>query len=155
MAIREVPPTRVHRHTELLVFAADSASILSGYIVSPGAVFGTSSSPVRRDSTLLAGVYTAILGQGIQIGEGTNRSPTVHINDLADLALLVLQRALSPASAKDTTYAKYYFAATGEAEQRGLARSVVKALHALGKRENDEIKIVSITEAQALNPHAP
>ena len=110
---------------------------------------------MRRDSTLVAGIYIATFGQGFQIGEGTNRSPTVHINDLADLALLVLQRALSPASAKDTTYAKYYFAATGEVEQKGLARSVVKALHALGKRETDEIKVISLAEVEGVNPYAP
>ena len=124
-------------------------------MISPGAVFGTSSSPVRRDSTMLAALYTATLGQGIQIGEGTNRTPTVHINDLADLALLVLQRALSPASAKDTTHAKYYFAVSGEVEQRDMVKSVVKALHALGKRETDEIKIVSLAEVEGVNPYAP
>ena len=115
-------------------------------------MYGKGSGPVRRDSTLLAGLYLGTFGQGIQIGEGTNRWATVHVLDLADLALLILQHALSPASESDGTYAKYYFGATGEYSQKPLVRSVVKALHALGKRENEEVRIVNRTEAQAIHP---
>ena len=153
-AIRDIPSTRFHRNTELLVFGADAAGLLSGFILCPAAVFGKGSGPVRRDSTLLAGLYIGTFGQGIQIGEGTSLFSTVHVIDLADLALLILQHALSPSSESDGTYAKYYFGATGEVEQKALARSIVKALHTLGKRETDEVRIVSATEARAIHPWA-
>jgi nucleoside-diphosphate-sugar epimerase len=152
-AIRDIPSNRAHRHVELAVFAADTAGTISGYILSPGAVFGTSSSPVRRDSTFLAGIYMATFGRGLQIGEGTNRSPTVHVDDLGDFALLVLQHALSSSSEAEGAYAKYYFVASAEVEQRELARSVIKSLDTLGK-DTDEVKIVSLAEAESLNPYA-
>jgi len=109
---------------------------------------------VRRDSTLVAGIYIATFGQGFQIGEGTNRTPTVHIDDLADLAVLILHHALSMMSTIEGTYTKYYFASSGEVEQRALATSVIKALVTLGKRETDEVKTVSFAEAEILHPWA-
>ncbi|KAH7097024.1 hypothetical protein BKA62DRAFT_624379 [Auriculariales sp. MPI-PUGE-AT-0066] len=146
-ALRAIPPTAINREIELRVYEADAAQHIDGYQICPGGVWGTSpDAPVRKDSVRLLQMYRAVFGKGLVIGSGTNRMATVHVADLADLAVLVLRRALS--GAKASSYGKYYFAATSEVQQRDVAAVVVKALVQLDELDVDVgVKNVSVEEA--------
>ncbi|KAH7097011.1 hypothetical protein BKA62DRAFT_820141 [Auriculariales sp. MPI-PUGE-AT-0066] len=163
-ALRAVPATAVHRHVENrsavlvqtleAIFEADAAKDIEGYQLSPSAVWGKSNGPVRKDGTLVLQTYLSVFGKGVTVGPGSNRMPTVHIDDLADLAVLILKRALSGVDADGSPYAKYYFGESRVEQQKDLAAGCVKALVQLGKLENDQIKTVSVEEASAYFKYA-
>ncbi|KAH7097017.1 hypothetical protein BKA62DRAFT_717841 [Auriculariales sp. MPI-PUGE-AT-0066] len=153
-ALRAIPPTAVHRHTELKVYEADAAGHIDGYQICPGAVWGSSPGPVRKDSVLLMQTYLSVFGKGLVIEQGTNRMPTVHVEDLADLVVLVLRRAVSGVDTDASAYAKYYFASTREEQQKDLAAATVGALVKLGKLDHDEVKNVGAEEASTYFKYA-
>ncbi|KAH7097021.1 hypothetical protein BKA62DRAFT_820166 [Auriculariales sp. MPI-PUGE-AT-0066] len=153
-ALRAVPPTAFHRSNELKVYEADAAKDIYGYLICPGWVWGISPGPVRKNNTGMLQTYTSVFGKGVFIGQGTNRLATIHIDDLAELVVLILRRALSGVDAEVSSYEKYYFAATREEQQKDIATAFAKAQVQLGNLDSDEIKSVSAEEANTYFPFA-
>jgi nucleoside-diphosphate-sugar epimerase len=66
-------------------------------------------------------------GAGVYIGQGINRWSNVHIDDLADLYLLALEKAPS---------ASFFFAENGEESYKRIAESISNSLGFGGKTES-------------------
>ena len=66
-------------------------------------------------------------GAGVYVGRGINRWSNVHIDDLIDLYLLVLEKAPSGA---------FFFAENGEESYKRIAESISKSLGFGGKTES-------------------
>ncbi|KAH7097019.1 hypothetical protein BKA62DRAFT_717854 [Auriculariales sp. MPI-PUGE-AT-0066] len=153
-ALQAVPPTAFHRSTELKVLEADAAKDIYGYLVCPGWVWGISPGPVRKDSINMLQTFASVFGKGLYIGQGTNLFAMVHVEDVAELVVLILRRALSGVDAEVSSYKKYYFAATREEQQKDIAVAVVKGMVQLGKLDTDELKSVSVEEVSKLQQFA-
>jgi len=134
-SIRSIPPAALHRNVDDLIFEADKAGKVNGYIIAPGTVFGTGSGPCKRVTL----IYTSFVQiaklhrEVIVVGKGTNTWNEIHINDLTDLLLRVIDRALSAKDPAGTSpYEKFYWAASRSFVMGDMLRSVAKALHAHG-----------------------
>lgn len=132
------------------VFKADSEGLISGYIICPPAIYGTGTGPGHKSTAQVSIVVrdalqrkrAAYVGPGENIWDfvrlsrpGSHRvlttSVQVHIEDVADLYVLVAKRALGPDAAKDTTpYSKFYFVNAARLSWGDVARQVGDILFA-------------------------
>ncbi|MBB3131897.1 nucleoside-diphosphate-sugar epimerase [Paenibacillus rhizosphaerae] len=118
---RDLEPIRINE----LVRKAGVEQGVRGIVIVPSMVYGTSLG-LPRDSIQLPMLIhkSKELGAGVYIGQGRNRWSNVHIQDLAQLYLLALDKAPS---------ASYFFAENGEESFGDLARYVSNALGFAGK----------------------
>ncbi|KZV83709.1 NAD(P)-binding protein [Exidia glandulosa HHB12029] len=148
--IKSIPADAIHRKTDELVFAADKAGDVSGYIVAPGAIFGEGSGPVKRLSVMFmlwAGLG-ATFKKPIIIGDGSNIANSVHIDDLVDLYIIVLKRALAGTDGAGVSpYAKFYNGVSGEIVEREIMTRVAKTLF-----KTDKLEQISFGEASQAFP---
>ena len=76
----------------------------------------------------------------------------VHIDDLVDLFLLVLDHAFSGKDEGVSPYAKMYIAVSREITQREMAEETTKVLYAKGVLATDKLEQISLQEATKLHP---
>jgi nucleoside-diphosphate-sugar epimerase len=115
-----VPPAKQHRHDiDLMVLRAAGSGVRSA-VICPSKIYGTGrgANPHSVQIPFLAD-NARRLGFVQVIGQGVNRWSNVHIDDLADLYLLVLAKA--PAGA-------FYFAESGEASFGEIGSAIAARL---------------------------
>ncbi|ADM72652.1 hypothetical protein GMA19_04896 [Paenibacillus polymyxa E681] len=118
---RDLEPIRINE----LVRKAGVEQEVRGIVIVPSMVYGTSLGLPRESIQLpLIIKKSKEIGAGTYIGKGRNRWSNVHIQDLAQLYLLALEKAPS---------ASYFFAENGEEAFKDLARYVSEALGYEGK----------------------
>lgn len=119
--VRDLEPIRINE----LVRKAGVEQGVRGIVIVPSMVYGTSLGLPRESIQLpLIVKKSKEIGAGAYIGKGRNRWSNVHIQDLAQLYLLALEKAPS---------ASYFFAENGEEAFKDLARYVSEALGYEGK----------------------
>lgn len=71
----------------------------------------------------------------------------MHIDDIVDLYILVLRRALAEQDEGASAYSKFYIAGTREVVQRDLLSAIAKVLHAKGIFATSELESISFADA--------
>ncbi|KAG7096106.1 hypothetical protein E1B28_006782 [Marasmius oreades] len=137
-----IHPEAIHRPAELKVLAADQEGYVKTYIVSPSIIYGIARNPlVEAGIANAATVLFKMLvppavkrGAGIFVLDGKNRWPNVHIDELADLYVLLFNAVLT----KDISHGKggYFFANADEHEYCDLYNRISQVLFELGKIRN-------------------
>ncbi|KAA1475304.1 NAD(P)-binding protein [Dentipellis sp. KUC8613] len=145
--IESLPDTQVHRNVDLAVVAADKAGYARTYIILPAMIYGLATGKlvdagiVNRRSIQVPAIIKASLarGQGGVVGEGKNFWTNVHIDDTAQLFMLVFNAALAH-SEHPTPHGRegYFFAENGEHQLVDVSRAIAKAMYELGKGETPE-----------------
>ncbi len=94
----EIPSYAPHRFVDLEVFAAARSGLVKTYLVVPPTVFGLGLGPFaeRRMSIQIPRLihHTLLRRQAMYVGSGENVWPNVHVADLAELYLLIMEAAL-------------------------------------------------------------
>ncbi|KZV99287.1 NAD(P)-binding protein [Exidia glandulosa HHB12029] len=154
--IASVAPTALHRNVDDLIFEADRAGHLLGYIVAPSGIWGPGSGPVKRTS-IISGAYFGLaqaFKRGIVIGDGSNNMPTVHINDAVSLYLLLLERGLAGKDLTASPFAKFYIASTYEQQSKDVLQAIANFFHKKGLYQSTQLESLSVAEATKLHPWA-
>lgn len=129
---------------------------MNAYIIAPSTIYGTGRGPVRNISQQIPNIIRVTLkrGRGFVIGVGSNIWPGVHIDDLADLYELVLQKALSEDAVgkKESPYARFYFGMTHEFCYGNVEMRIAEILHAKGKIAHKATDDITFQEAVKLEP---
>ncbi|KAI0358320.1 NAD-P-binding protein [Trametes cingulata] len=146
--IESLPPTAIHRPVDLLVIAADDEGYVRSHIIAPAVVYGVASGPLF-DEGIPANQHTVItqmlvrsaLDRGSMgvLGKGISRWGDVHIDDTADLHILLLDALLSTPEKVSHGRNGWFFAANGEHSMRELHEAVAEALFSLGRIKNKEL----------------
>jgi nucleoside-diphosphate-sugar epimerase len=142
--LKAIPDDAPHRPMELAALAADEAGYVRTYIVMPPVVYGIASGPLfdvkiaNRHSILLPIVINSAIErkQAGMFGAGRNVWPLVHVNDMADLYVLVFNSILSasePQQAPGHGWEGFYFAENGSFVFRDLSLAIGQALEKMGK----------------------
>ncbi|KZW01988.1 NAD(P)-binding protein [Exidia glandulosa HHB12029] len=154
--IRSIPEDKPHRDVDLTIFRAGEEGYVNAYIIAPSTIYATGKGPVRNISQQIPNIvrWTLKRGKGFVIGEGTNIWPGVHIDDLADLYALVLQKALKEdaVSSKESPFARFYFGTACEFNYGDVEKRVAEILHKKGKISQKDADPVSLKEAIAFEP---
>ncbi|KAJ7138927.1 hypothetical protein C8R46DRAFT_921747, partial [Mycena filopes] len=142
--IRAIPTTYVHRESDELISEASVEGYVRGYVVMPPLIYGRGTGPFSRSSVQIPALIRAALklGQSIHVGPGRSMWNGVHVQDLVDLYLLLIDDALTGHPKAPTGQECFYFCATDTYSWRQLASAIGQRLHAKGK--------ISTPEARAL-----
>ncbi|CAG8957874.1 hypothetical protein HYFRA_00000214 [Hymenoscyphus fraxineus] len=158
--LTSMPVTAVHRLEDKLVF--DAHEYVNVAIISPVMVYGLSPSADHHLPLIYPHLLRAFrsLNSGFTISSGSNIWGHIHVNDLAEIYLILLSRALeslgmetgraAPSESSKTEVwgpEAYYFASSNEVSFLGFQRSMVRALKKLGVLGNDVIAQIDIETA--------
>lgn len=146
--IRAIPTTYVHRGTDIEVQNPSDAGKLKGYIVMPPLIYGRGTGPFSRTSVQIPALIrgTLKLGQAPYIGKGLGMWNGVHVQDLVDLYMMLMEDGLSGSPKAPTGAEGYYFCATDTYQWKELAAEVGKRLHAKGAISTPEARTVTAEE---------
>ncbi|KAI0648487.1 NAD-P-binding protein [Trametes meyenii] len=145
--IEALPSTALHRPVDLLVVAADIAGYARTHIVLPSFVYGVGKGPlydagVANPQTALIPMHVraALLRGNVGImGKGLSRWASVHIQDMADMYIRMLDALLTNPDNVSHGREGYFFAENGENSTAEMLRVISNALFALGRVTNPEL----------------
>ncbi|KAI0351703.1 NAD-P-binding protein [Trametes cingulata] len=145
--IESLPPTAIHRPVDLLIIAADEEGYVRSHIVAPAVVFGIASGPlfdagISNPHTVITPllVHSALERGSVGVlGKGVSRWGDVHIDDTADLYILLLDALLSKPEKVSHGRNGWFFAANGEHSIRELHEAVAQMLFSLGRVKTTEL----------------
>ncbi|KAF8149876.1 hypothetical protein B0H34DRAFT_678825 [Crassisporium funariophilum] len=141
--IESLPDTQLHRNVDLELVRADKEGYIKSYIVIPSTIYGIASGELvekgiqNAHSIQVPELIRAALarGEGGTVGAGKNFWPNVHINDVADLYIVLYDSILSnPATGHGRE--GYYFGENGEHTLYDVGKAIGEAVVAIGKGKN-------------------
>ncbi|KAH9902739.1 NAD-P-binding protein [Cubamyces lactineus] len=144
--IGSLPDTAFHRNVDLAIIDADNQGYLRALIVSPPLIFGMASGPLFEDGfsnrhsiQLPLLIKTSLArGQAGMVGEGKSIWNHVHVNDVADFYLVLLDRVLENPGEIPHGREGFYILEVGEHSWYDLGKGVAKAFSDLGLSKSDE-----------------
>lgn len=132
-----IPDSAWHRNVDNLVYEAGKSGLVDTFIICPPLIYGTSSGPVRQDSRQVPGLIRLAIARGkaAYVGKGLNIWNNVHVEDLADLYVLIMEKALEGVAPKNDE--GYYFAESSSSNFKDLVEQIAKVLLRLGVTKDD------------------
>jgi len=142
----QLPPTAPHRDVDLEIIQADKEGYVKGYIVAPSLIYGIASGKFvdaglqNKHSIAIPLLVAASLGRGQAgiVGKGVNIWPNVHIDEVADLYIILFNAIHDNPDKVGHGRDGYYFGENGEHVLYDVSREVGRALVALGKSSSEE-----------------
>jgi nucleoside-diphosphate-sugar epimerase len=162
--INSLPDERIHRNVDLLIInAAHVNPLLKSVIILPPVVHGTGTGPFGRDTMVPSLLIRTALKRGkVQmIGPGESAWNSVHIADLVDAYIILLDQLLAAygPDAKHSPYLTtgnegYYFAEDGLYSGQQVFEKIGEVLYKKGILKSP--KVTSFTDDEvASNPFGP
>jgi len=125
--IHSFPLTQPHRDVDSYIF--DNCQGFESIIVCPPTIYGLGTGPFKHLSVQIPMLIKAYIkyGYAATIGKGLNVWNNVHIEDLADFYLLLLEKALSGKAS--TGREGWYFCESGENYLKDVVAEIGKSLY--------------------------
>ncbi|KAF1984189.1 NAD(P)-binding protein [Aulographum hederae CBS 113979] len=158
-AITSLPDDAPHRITDKIVLAAaaEHGDKIKTAIMCPPDIYGAGRGPGKKQSVYLP-VYLMEIKQTrapFFTGSGGNTRSWVHISDLMNLYMKVVEAAAEGGGKAHWGKEGYYFASTQEVSQIDVARVAGKILMEDGLPINPEPKCLSLEEIAKKVSHVP
>ncbi|KAJ7494663.1 hypothetical protein B0H11DRAFT_2002881 [Mycena galericulata] len=141
--LETLPPTQPHRNVDLALVEADSRGYVKTYIILPSTIYGMASGPLvehglqnPRSKQIPRLVDVSLeRGQGGMVGKGKNWWGNVHIDDVADLYLLIFNLLTKASPPPDFAHGRagFYFGENGEHRLYAVGEAIAKVLSGMGK----------------------
>ncbi|KAF2097818.1 NAD(P)-binding protein [Rhizodiscina lignyota] len=155
--IYDLPPEAAHHTIDQWFMDADN-DIVKTAIICPPDIYGEGTGIGNRATFLVPRYVEALLEhkEAFYLGEGNNIRAVTHIDDVVNLFILILEKAIEGGSGADWGREGFYFAVSDSVRWRDAA----EAIAALGRKQGflpRDAKAVSWTKDQvaALLPDAP
>ncbi|KAF9512445.1 hypothetical protein BS47DRAFT_1345371 [Hydnum rufescens UP504] len=133
--IKAINIKQPHRQIDLAILDSAKNNKFISYIIAPSIIYGVAHGNPGNKITVIqpAMIRLAIQRrQAVYGGKGTNRWNVVHITDLANLYLLVCEKALSERSTghiPPDPFERFYFGAVDSASFHDFARLIAPLLY--------------------------
>lgn len=119
---------------------------LKAYLVTPSTIFGVPTTPLvnagiqNAHSLQFPWLIRASLGRGQagMVGKGLAVWNAVHVDDVAELFIVLYNAVLKNSDAVDHGHKGYYFAENGEYTWYDVSKAIGRAMVELGLSKNDE-----------------
>ncbi|KAI0707122.1 NAD-P-binding protein [Earliella scabrosa] len=138
--IKSIPPTALHRNVDLLIFEADSEGYARTHIITPSTIYGLAKHPLvdagvsNQHSVQIPIIVKASLDRkraGV-VGKGKSIWPDVHIDDVADLYIVLFDGILNNPDKTGHGWEGFYFGENGEHTWYQISQAIGEALVKLG-----------------------
>ncbi|RSL52154.1 hypothetical protein CEP54_011071 [Fusarium duplospermum] len=119
-------------------------------------MYGQGRGPVNKRSIQIPELAKVTLqrGKGLQVGEGLSRWGNVHIQDLSQLIIRLVEKAVAGVDDGNTWGSSgLYFTGVGELSFGEISRRITAAAYDLKLLPSKEVEQVSGPEADTLLPH--
>ncbi|KAJ7707793.1 hypothetical protein B0H17DRAFT_1034046 [Mycena rosella] len=141
--LETLSPDQPHRNVDLVLVEADSQGYVKTYIILPSTIYGFASGPLVESglqnwrSQQIPRLVDVSLqrGQGGMVGKGKNWWGNVHIDDVAELYLAILDLLSKASPPPDFAHGRagFYFAENGEHTLYSVGEAISKVLSGMGK----------------------
>jgi nucleoside-diphosphate-sugar epimerase len=151
--VTSLPDEAPHRDVDKIVLAAGAAhSNVKTAIVAPPTIYGVGRGPVNQRSIQVPDLIKATLkeGYGFQVGNGDARWNAVHVHDLSDLYLHLIEEAANGGGSATWGSEGYYFAESEEFRWGDIGRGVAEAAYRKGFIKSSEVKSLTPEEVDPL-----
>lgn len=153
--VTSIPDVALHRNVDKIVLAASEQYPGKVYtaIVCPPCIYGPGRGPDNQKSVQVYRMARAILqrGKGFQVEGGKNIWTQVHVQDLSQVYVSLLEASLYPGGGKATWNQEgYYFAESGAFAWGDIAKAIAKAAKDKGLISTADIDSISTEEAEKL-----
>lgn len=146
--LKSIPSSAVHREVDLAVLAADEEGYARTYIVVPSVIYGLAAGPLfdakiaNPHSVMVPALITSSIDRGRAgyVGEGKNFWPHVHIQDTADLYLVLFNNLLTNPEKVGHGWEGFYFGENGTFGYKELANKIGDALVEVGRASDSSPK---------------
>ena len=114
--VTSLPDSAAHRNVDKIFLEAGQSKLVRTAIVCPQSIYGAGRGPGNKRSQQLYNLTRIILtdGEGKRVGKGENRQTHVHIEDLSDLYVLLIEAAAVGGGEATWGRLGYYFSSVGE-----------------------------------------
>jgi nucleoside-diphosphate-sugar epimerase len=153
--VTSLPDEAWHRNVDKIVLAAgNSKDNVHTAIVCPPTIYGSGRGPGNTYSDQWYLMAKAVIQRGkpFQIGEGKNIWTQIHVYDLSNLYLHLVEAAAAGGGNATWNDKGYYFAENGEFEWGAMARKIGEEAYKQGFVKSPEVDSVSIEEGNELTP---
>ncbi|KAI6006832.1 hypothetical protein EDD15DRAFT_2207248 [Pisolithus albus] len=142
--IENLAITQLHRNVDVAIVDADRENYVKTYIILPSTIYALAKtkfvdlglqnpSSLQIPQLIRAGL---LKGQGGVVGKGENIWPNVHVDDIADLFVVVYENALSGRAGHGRE--GFYFGENGEHKLYDVSKVVAQELYNIGKGKSPE-----------------
>lgn len=129
-----IPSHAPHRLVDEEIFRGSASGDVSTYLVVPPTVFGRGVGPLAetRESIQIPRLvyYTLMWRKAMYVGEGANVWPNVHVSDLAELYLVLLDAAMDGTAPEGK--AGLFYPASEHFLWRDVSQRIAEVLHRRG-----------------------
>ncbi|KAI0822485.1 NAD-P-binding protein [Trametes gibbosa] len=143
---KSIPPTAFHRNVDLLVIEADTQGYARTHIIFPSTIYGIAHGPLfeagvsNPHSIQVPLLIKAALArkQAGMVGKGIPLWPDVHIDDVADLYIVLFDSIVSKPDKTGHGWEGLYFGENGEHSWYQISRAIGDTLVSLGVSTDPE-----------------
>ena len=157
--VTSLPDFAPHRNVDKIVLAAgtEHASTVKTAIVCPPTIYGIGRGPGNQRSQQVPELTKCTLErkEGIQIDAGQSKWTNVHIFDLSELYLRLVEAAADGGGKATWGKEGYYFADNGNGDHiwKETAHSIARVAHKQDFIPSTKVAIISAEDADQLTPH--
>jgi len=152
--IKAIAPSQPHREVDLTIFEASTKGHSINYIIAPSTIYGVGrNNPVHKVSAQIPGLIRLAIQrrQAVYGGNGTNLWNNVHINDLVELYLIILdkslaERAIGTFTSVTDPYERFYWGSVATHEWGSVTHQIAKILYKKGFVDSDKAISVPANE---------
>jgi hypothetical protein len=156
--VTSLPDEALWRNVEKAVLAAHeqegSANIRTAIVCAP-TIYGAGRGPVNQRGLQVNEMTKAVLtrGKGFFIGDGLNKWNEIHIQDLSNAFLALVDAALKPEGNKASWNKEgFYFTEAGEYAWGDLARQIAKIAFEKNLIDSSNTESITPDDADKLHP---
>jgi len=144
--LEQLAPSAPHRNVDLEILQADKEGYVKAYLITPSTIYGVASGKFvdaglqNKHSIQIPALIVASLqrGQAGMVGKGANVWPNVHVDDIADLFIVLFNAIRADPDEVGHGREGYYFGENGEHVLYDISKEVGRAMVACGKSSSDE-----------------
>ena len=139
--VTSIPDFAPHRNVDKIILASGSKNVKSA-IVSPPTIYGKGRGPGNQRSHQLPELSRCTLekGHGIQVGAGKTYWTNVHVHDLSEVFVALVEAAAAGGGNASWGDEGYYFTENGEHIWGEISKAVASAAHKQGFIPSDEVQ---------------
>ena len=154
--VTSLPDSAPHRNVDKIVLAAgtEHASTVNTAIVCPPTIYGQGRGPGNQRSHQVPELARCTLErkEGFQIDAGQSKWTNVHVYDLSDAYLKLVEAAVDAGGRATWGKEGYYFTDSGDGDHiwEDIAHSIARAAHKQGLIPSTKVAIISAEDADQL-----
>lgn len=155
--ITGIPDHAPHRNVDKIVQSVRDGHTVKSAIVCPPCIYGAGRGPGNQTSVQVPLLARSTLqqGHGIQVGAGKTFWTQVHVHDLSDLYLKLVEAASNGGGSATWNDEGYYFCEAGDLVWGDVARQVAKSAHKQGFIKEDQVKEYTADEVKNISSFGP